>query len=232
MQRDVTDRRRLEFEVLEAAGREQEWMAREIHDGLGQVLTGSGMQLHVLARALKEKGEASLAADAVRIQGYVSDALDQARTISRGLIPVTVDPGELAPALDHLCEAAGQSLDVEIAFEASGPFAVASSERAGHLYRIAQEALANAARHGEAHRVTVTLTEDGSEGTMIIRDDGIGITDDALEAGGGLGMRTMAYRARRVSGTLDVQQHPDGGTQVRVRFPLVLAEDGVPKASG
>ena len=220
IQRDVTERRRLEHEVLEAAGREQEWMAREIHDGLGQVLTGASIQLHAVARELAADGHAALAEDARRIAGHVDSALDQARTISRGLFPVPVEAGELAPALEHLCAEASQSLRLAITFHADGPFAVASSERAGHLYRILQEALANAARHGHARRVEVALARDGTDGTLTVRDDGSGISDQALEAGGGLGMRTMAYRARRVGGTLDVGRVPEGGTEVRVRFTL------------
>ncbi len=222
LQRDVTHQRRLEFEVLEAAGREQEWMARELHDGLGQVLTGSGIQLHVLVNELEGRGELALATDARRIGEHIGDALEQARTISRGLFPVTVEPGELAPALEHLCQEAGQSLGVEIEFVADGDFLVASSERAGHLYRIVQEALTNAARHGGARCVEVHMSRDGAEGQLVVRDDGTGITDQALESGGGLGLRTMAYRARRVGGGVDVGRHDGGGTEVRVRFALVV----------
>lgn len=223
IQRDVTDRRQLEHEVLEAAGREQEWMAREIHDGLGQILTGSGIQLHLLERALRNRDDAQLADDAARISGYIASALDQARTISRGLFPVTVEAGELRHALEHLCTELSGSLGVKVAFQADGTFVLASAERAGHLYRIVQEAVTNATRHGQAQRVDVVLSHDGTEGTLSVRDDGTGIPDHALERGGGLGMRTMAYRARRVGGVLDVHPRPDGGTEVQVRFAILPA---------
>ena len=226
LQLDVTDQRRLEFEVLEAAGREQEWMARELHDGLGQVLTGSAIQLHVLAQELEARGDASLAGDALRIKTYVLDALEQARTISRGLFPVAIEAGELAPALRDLCQDAGGSLGLDIRFESRGSIEVASAERAGHLYRIVQEALTNAARHAQAQRVRVTLTREGLEGTLTVLDDGRGIADAALESGGGLGLRTMAYRARRVGGMVTVGRGEQAGTLVRARFPLVAAEAG------
>lgn len=232
LQRDVTDQRRLEHEVLEAAGREQEWMARELHDGLGQVLTGSGIQLHVLQQHLLAQGDAGLAADAERIGGHISDALSQARTISRGLFPVAIEPGELAPALEHLSTEAGETLGLDVSFEARGSFEVESTERAGHVYRIAQEALTNAARHGEAQKAWVTLVQDGSEATLSVRDDGSGITDRALESSDGLGLRTMAYRARRVGGLLDVRRHDTGGTEVRARFPLASAEVGEGREKG
>ena len=217
-QRDVTDRRRLEHEVLEAAGREQERIARELHDGLGQVLTGSAMQLHVVERELAAQGDAALADDVVRIRGHIRDALEQARAIARGLFPVEIDPDGLAPALERLCVEAGQSFGVECHFESDGAVTVASSEAAGHLYRVVQEAATNAVRHGRAARIDVDLSLDGDDAVLTVRDDGAGIEDDAL-GGGGLGLRTMAYRARRVGGTLKVQPGDGGGTVVRLRFP-------------
>ena len=219
-QRDVTERRRLEHEVLVAAEREQERMARDIHDGLGQVLTGSAMMLSAAERELAADGRAELAADLARIRGHVSDALDQARAIARGLFPVEIDPDGLAPALRQLCEDVAGVLGVACTFEAGDRLAVASSESAGHLYRIVQEATTNAVRHGRARAVDVTLSRDGDDAVLAVRDDGSGISEAAVEGGGGLGLRTMAYRARRVGGTLEVQPADGGGTVVRVRFPV------------
>ena len=219
-QRDVTERRRLEHEVLVAAEREQERMAREIHDGLGQVLTGSAMKVAVVERELAERSP-ELAAELARVRGHISDALGQARAIARGLFPVEIDPDGLAPALRQLCEDAGAVLGVACSFRADDALAVASSETAGHLYRIVQEATTNAVRHGHAEHVAVTLSRDGDGAVLAVRDDGSGITEAALEDGAGLGLRTMAYRARRVGGTLEVQAEPGGGTLVRVRFPAV-----------
>ncbi len=217
-QRDVTDQRRLEHEVLEAAGREQERIARELHDGLGQVLTGSAMQLHVVERELAARGDDALADDLVRIRGHVSDALDQARAIARGLFPVEVDPDGLAPALGRLCAEVGQSFGVECHFESDAAVAVASGEAAGHIYRVVQEAATNAVRHGHAERIDVALSLNGDDAVLTVRDDGTGIEDDAL-GGSGLGLRTMAYRARRVGGALEVRAADAGGTVVRLRFP-------------
>ena len=218
-QRDVTERRRLEHEVLEVTGREQERMAREIHDGLGQVLTGVSIKLAVLERALAASGERALAADAGRSAELVAEALDQARAISRGLFPVAIEPDGIDAALDRLVNEAEKDLDIACSFEAADPVAAPSSEAAGHLYRIAQEALTNAVRHGRAHHVQIALARgDAQTATLTVRDDGDGITDGALEGAGGLGLRTMAYRARRIGGVLDVQRAADGGTVVRVRF--------------
>ena len=220
-QRNMTDQRRLEHEVLVATEREQERMAREIHDGLGQVLTGSAMKIAVVERELVNDGRDELAEELGRVRGHVSDALDQARAIARGLFPVEIGPGGLAPALRQLCQDASTVLGVACSFHADVSPAVASSEAAGHLYRIVQEATTNAVRHGRARQVAVTLSHDGDDAVLAVRDDGGGITEAALEGGSGLGLRTMAYRARRVGGTLDVQPADGGGTLVRVRFPAV-----------
>ena len=221
-QRDVTERRRLEHEVLAAAGREQERMARELHDGLGQLLVGAQMKLAVLEGELRDPAALdpkALAAAAARVSEIVGKAHGQARAIARGLFPVNVAPDGLGEALDRLVTEAHESLGVEATISSSTPVVLRSSEQAGHLYRIAQEAITNAVRHGHAGHVTVGLDrlDDGTV-ALTVRDDGVGIPDEALEGGEGIGLRTMAYRARRVGGVLDVWRREDGGTAVRVRF--------------
>ena len=221
-QRDVTERRRLEHEVLEVAGREQERMARELHDGLGQLLVGAQMQLAVVERALQNAQDldpAALAGTVARASEIVGEAHGQARAIARGLFPVNIEPDGLMVALERLTSEARESLGVDATFTFEVPVVVGSSEQAGHLYRIVQEAMTNAVRHGHAEHVAIGLSDAG-DGTvaLTVQDDGVGIDDDALDDGAGLGMRTMAYRARRVGGALDVRALDGGGTAVRVRF--------------
>ena len=218
-QRDVTERRNLELEILEVASREQERIAQDLHDGLGQVLTGATFKLQTLQNALRGRGDDALAADALRAQDLIEQALRQARAVARGLFPVDVESHGLATALGRLAADASEAFGVDCAFEAVGSGQVEPRERAGHLYRIAQEALANAARHGRASTVTITLAHgDGDHVALTVRDDGVGIADEALERGGGLGLRTMAYRARRVGGAFDVHVPDGGGTVVSVRL--------------
>ncbi|MDT0631735.1 PAS domain S-box protein [Rubrivirga sp. S365] len=218
-QRDVTERRNLEREILEVASNEQERIAQDLHDGLGQVLTGATFKLQTLQNALRRGGNDALAADAERAQEMIEQALGQARAVARGLFPIDVESDGLEAALRRLAEDASEAFGVDCRFVSVGSAQVEPRERAGHLYRIAQEALANAARHGRASAVTITLAhEDGAGVTLTVEDDGVGIADGALERGGGLGMRTMAYRARRVGGALDVRALDDGGTAVSVRL--------------
>ncbi|MDT7856359.1 PAS domain S-box protein [Rubrivirga sp. S365] len=237
-QRDVTEQRRLEDEVLTASAREQERMARELHDGLGQVLTGAAMQLQVL-ETLIGRGDldaAALAARAGRAHELVAGAHEQARAIARGLSPLAIEPDGLDAALARFAADAEAALGVDCTVEAEVHVVLGSAEEAGHLYRIVQEAVTNAVRHGRAGRVAVGLADAGGGAVALtVRDDGAGIADEALEGGGGLGLRTMAYRARRVGGALDVRRLEGGGTAVRVRFsprrPGGAAGDGAAGAS-
>ena len=218
-QRDVTERRNLEREILEVSSREQERIAQDLHDGLGQVLTGATFKMQTLQNELRRRGDDALAADARRAQELVEQALQQARAVARGLFPVDVEADGLAVALRRLAEDASEAFGIECRFVSRGRSPVEPRERAGHLYRIAQEALANTARHGKARTVTITLVHDDPDDvTLTVRDDGVGVADGALAQGGGLGLRTMAYRARRVGGTFDIYTPPDGGTVVAVRL--------------
>jgi PAS domain S-box-containing protein len=219
-QRDVTERRRLEREVLEASAREQERMARELHDGLGQVLTGAAFKLQALDVRLGRDGvDPAALADLRRTLELVEAAHQQARAIARGLFPVDVEADGLMAALERLAADAGAAFGVDCSFVYDRPVVVQSKEDAGHLYRIVQEALANAARHGRAEAVVVSVSH-GHDGVaaLTVQDDGVGIPDGALDEGGGLGLRTMRLRADRVGGGLDVRRLDGGGTAVTVRF--------------
>jgi PAS domain S-box-containing protein len=231
-QHDVTARRRLEAEVLEAAGREQERMARELHDGVGQVLAGAAYYLHALAQDLAAEGSAH-AGRAARVAEIVQDAQGQSRALARGLFPVALTGG-LRAELARLAEETAAATGVACRLACPGPVAVEQPDRAADLYRIAQEAIANAVRHGRPQAVCVRLEPPRAErggapgdalALLAVEDDGVGI---GAAGGGGAGLRTMRYRARRLGGSLEVAAREGGGTAVRVRFPLraPVAPDG------
>lgn len=225
-QRDVTNRHRLEREVLEVATREQERMARDLHDGLGQVLVGTTFRLEALRGALarvREGGDIdidSMMADVSRTRDLVGHALAQARAIARGLSPVDVAEGGLLSALHALATDASEAYGIDCTFEVDHSLDLDDPDAPAHLYRIAQEALANAARHGRARTVAISICHSEGEATLSICDDGIGISDSAPDETDGLGLRTMAYRAARVGGTLTIQKGEPTGTEVRVRLAV------------
>ena len=243
-QHDVTERRRLEAEVLEATSRAEAALARDLHDGVGQVLAGTALHLHVLAQDLDADGSAH-AARAARAAELVADAQRQSRALAHGLFPLAVGAGGLGEALGRLAEETAGATGVACQFACPRPVAVEPPDRATDLYRIVQEALSNAVRHGRARAVCVRLeapptrpAESRAPGDALallaVEDDGDGLPDGALDGAGGLGLRTMQYRARRLGGSLEVTARDGGGTAVRVRFPVrgAVASDGPAVASG
>lgn len=238
-QRDVTQRRLLEHQVLDASSRAQERIGQDLHDNLGQLLTGASF----LARSLAERLAAEAhpqAAEAARVAELVRQGIEQARALARGLHPVDIEAGGLGVALERLAESVRDVYEIACTVEASVPPGAVRGARVVDLYRIAQEAVTNAIRHGRARRIRLRLgpadaaaRADDPEAAphdllLEIADDGVGIPDEALEEGGGMGLHTMRYRARRLGGTLTVRRAANGGTVVRCRFdPDTLPiEDG------
>lgn len=222
-QRDVTEQRRLEAEVLGATSRAQAEVARELHDGVGQVLAGTAFLLHGLADDLRTEGSAH-AAQASRSAALIQEAQQQARALARGLDPVAVASDGLAAELERLAAETAAAYDVDCRYICARAVAVQPDDRAADLYRIAQEAVRNAVRHGRPSAIQICLeapaTDDGvSDGlaALVIEDDGAGVAGDVE---GGLGISTMRYRARRLGGSLEVGPRPEGGTMVQVRFPV------------
>ena len=222
-QRDVTPRRRLEREVLQAATSAQEQIARDLHDGLGQVLTGTAFQLHGIVQQLR--AEASpLADDVAKAASHLQGAQDQARSLAHSLFPIAVRADGLFDALRQLAADASEAYNVTCTFATNITDPIASGETTGHLYRIAQEAMTNAIRHGDPSTVHIRLSGLPSatgtipQGVLTIEDDGSGI--DEYESDG-MGMNTMQYRARQIGGVFKVDSISSGGTVVQVQFPLV-----------
>jgi signal transduction histidine kinase len=146
----------------------------------------------------------------------VNQSIETARSLARGLLPVSAEEGGLVPALRTLA-ARGEALygiDVRCSIENRLPLPLAVGE-ASHLYRIAQEALTNAVRHGQARRVEIGLRVEGERYFLTISDDGGGMPADA-RIGEGLGLRIMAHRARLLAASLDFGANTPHGTWVRV----------------
>lgn len=215
--RDVTERRELLKEVIEAAGREQERIGYDLHDGLGQELTGISLMLKALQGRVNRKPE-ELRRELDEILRLVNHALGSTRAIARGLSPVALEQGGLAEALRDLVGQARErsGLRVRLNLRATGdwhpPPAVAL-----HLYRMAQEALSNAIRHAGASQVTVSLDETAGRIRLRITDNGKGIPGRGPDDGG-LGLRIMQYRAQLIGALLDIGPAANGGTKIVVQW--------------
>lgn len=219
----TTERQRLEHEIIEIAGREQQRIGGDLHDGIGQELTGIALMLRGVATQLDEAGS-PLKSDVEDVIALVNGTIDSARSLARGLSPVSTEHDGLAAALEALTERCRARYGVSVEFvNEAGPVAQRLDETtATHLYRIAQEALTNMARHSLAKvaKVRLAVPPSGSGLQLSIEDNGCGFERDVADASGGLGLKTMRYRAQLLGGELIVEALPGGGTAVRCTLAL------------
>ena len=215
---DVSERKRLEQEVLDIANCERRRFGHELHDGLCQELTGVALMLRSMATHLQR----NLLPTHRQIEdliALVTGAIDSARAMAHGLSPVTVDRGGLVSALGALAHRARKSYGIDVRLRSKVPPGLTIEEAtASHLYRIAQEAINNAMKHGHARAITVALQAHGDKVQLSVSDDGIGLPAGAAY-GPGMGIKIMAYRARMISGVVDVAPRRGGGTRVQCVCP-------------
>jgi PAS domain S-box-containing protein len=213
---DITDYRRLEQEVLRVSEVERRSIGQDLHDGLGQHLTG----IELLVQALEQKLPQKHQPEAARISHHVREAIRQTRALARGLSPVELEANGLMSALQELADNIGNMFRISCRFHCPQPVLIADNAAATHLFRIAQEAVSNAVRHGQARAVVIALTA-GNEVRLSVKDDGRGLPPEN-ERGHGIGLRIMQYRAGMTGGTLSIQSVPGDGTAVVCSAPATL----------
>lgn len=213
---DITARRRLEEQIVEISAREQRRIGQDLHDGLGQHLTGIELMTHTLEQTLAA-GKRAEAEQAAKISKYVREAIRQSKTLARGLSPVELDRNGLMSALQELAGSTSDLCRIQCVFECPVPIQIDDNKVATQLYRIAQEAVNNAVKHGRARKISIRLAKDSEvRAKLAIRDDGAGFARDSSTAGMGLGI--MQYRASVIGGVLDIQSELRKGTEVRCAF--------------
>lgn len=209
---DITERKRLEQQLLEVGEREQRRIGHDLHDGLCQELNG----ICYLAKLLEREMERELpgrAGEAERLGKLLAHALQVTRKVARGLQPVPPVPEGLMLTLRELADRTRDLYGVECRFECRKPVLVRQHSTATHLYRMAQEAVSNALKHGHPTRIRVRLAPR-SEGILLgVRDNGVGIRRRHRSARG-MGLHILQYRAEAIRGTLVVRRRPEGGTEV------------------
>lgn len=216
--RDISERRRLEQEILNISEQERRRIGQDLHDGLGQMLTGIGLLSQDVTKHLQEEGH-DRADDMAEITEHVKEADQYARDLSHGLIPVDVEGNGLPEALRRLAQNAERLFDVGCEFQEVDRAVVSDTSTANHLYRIAQEAVNNAVRHGDADHVKIVLATGPEQIRLQVRDDGSGFDIDETAEMEGMGLRIMNYRARIVGGTLDISSAINEGTVVTCTIP-------------
>jgi len=218
LREEIQQRQRLERELIEISEREQRRIGQELHDSLGQQLTGIAIMTKVLEQKLQrqDSGEAS---DAGEIAQLVNEAISQTRQLSRGLHPVALDEHGLMSALEALGATTQRVFGIACEFPCERPVAVKDTAVATHLYRIAQEAVTNAIRHGETSRIVLELTAARNRGMLTIENNGRDFPAER-PTGEGMGLKVMRYRAEMIGAVLDIGPAPTGGTRVTCAFDL------------
>ena len=217
--RDITERKRLEKEILEISEREQRRIGQDLHDGLCQQLAGIEMLSQVLAKKLAAKSKDG-SARATEIAKAVREAISQTRLLARGLSPVTLESEGLMSALTELALNTEKMFHVRCNFDC--PVVVKFNDHAAatHLFRIAQEAVSNAIKHGRAKIISIELRENPSHLHLQINDNGTGFPKKFSHSSG-MGLGIMQSRINMVGGTVSIERRPDGGTRVVIMAPKI-----------
>ena len=222
---EIIERQRLEREILEVSEREQCRLGQDLHDGLGQELVGIALHGKVLANTLEAEYHPSAKA-AADIATYTRGSIDSARRLAKGLYPVELSRYGLLLALEDLAHQTSERLGTCCELRQSGEEPALPKSAEIHIYRIVQECISNALKHGQAHRITIeSLAGDGVH-TFTVTDDGLGFEKRAGSSG--MGLHLMDYRARVIGAEIDVRKPAEGGCRVTCQMP---ANDFADKAS-
>jgi signal transduction histidine kinase len=213
---DITSRKILEKQIAEVSEREQRRMGQDLHDGLCQHLVSTGFASAILQNKLQER-KIPEATDAGRITDLINDAITQARALARGLYPVKLEVDGLPSALEQLAESVQNLTRINCEFRCEEPVQIHSEVAGTNLYRIAQEAVNNAIKHGRAKNLVIELEAVENEVTLSVSDDGIGFSPE-LKKENGMGLSIMNYRARLIGASLDIRRGSHGGTTVVCSF--------------
>jgi PAS domain S-box-containing protein len=215
---DMTERNRLQREVLRVVEQEQARVGHDLHDGVGQTMTGMVIMMEALEAELQGEARAS----AKRIHELMNESVSEVRRMSHGLSPTSIKYRGLAGALNLLAETVRTNFRTPCTCDVDARLAINNEDKEAHLFRIAQEAVNNALRHGRPDKVKISLHGTGHrECELRIEDDGVGIRKPKSpqeNGNGGIGMRVMEYRANLIGGRLKIQNRSKHGVIVTCHF--------------
>lgn len=216
--RDIGERKRLEAGMVAANEQVRQEIGQELHDALGQQLTGISLLAKTLNRQLAARGDA-LQKDAAAVVDLSRQAVEQVRNLSHGLYPVNLRRLGLGGALQELAETTAHGFGIEFPVEVDETAAKLPEHAALHFYRIAQEATNNAIRHAKATRISISLRSDGDAVELCIQDNGPGLPSPPATAAG-MGLSIMAYRASLLGAMIEYRSAPESGLAVICRRPI------------
>ncbi len=220
LQAEVEERKRLEGEIARAVEREQLRLGQELHDGLGQQLTGIGYMMTALQMKLR-KLSPTRAKEARRLQRLLQQSVEQTRVLAKGFYPVELEKHGLLVALLEIISKNDPHSEISYSVQSDGnPIAAAlKGPLAIQLFRIAQEAVHNATKHAKAGNVLIRLAKANGDITLMVKDNGLGFPPN-MDSSKGMGVRIMRHRARMIGGKLDFSNDPAGGGVVTCSVPF------------
>ena len=215
---EMAKREMLEKELLAVSEREQRRIGHDLHDSLCQHLTATALAGQVLGEKLEAKGLPETA-DAGRVVTLVEEGITLARSLARGLAPVELEAEGLMSALRELAKSVGERFKVNCMFEAPEFVPIDDPASAIHLFRIAQEAISNAIKHGRAKNVVIALSINPGGVRLSITDDGVGLPDPLPEIRG-MGLNIMRHRSAIIGANFDIRRIAHG-TRVECTLPVL-----------
>ncbi len=214
---DITERKRIKEQIVDISGREQRRIAHDLHDGLGQELAAIGYRIGALESRLR-RGNATEAKEAGEIVTMAQAALARTRDLVKFVQPVAMDAQGLKQSLKDLAQSSSRLYNIDCRFKCPRSIAMANPDVSLHVYRIAQEAVHNAVRHGKATRIQIGLHARKKLAELVISNNGADFNPPRSDRNRGLGLHIMSYRANVLHGELTIQRQLPKGTVVRCLF--------------
>ncbi|MHC4192350.1 MAG: sensor histidine kinase [Planctomycetota bacterium] len=218
LQQEAEDRKRLEKELLSISERERQRIGQELHDSIGQQLTGIAFMMEVLGDKLSDKSLSEQVSYAEKINARVSQATEQTHNLARGLHPIDLDRNGLVSALHELKANTEQLFEVSCTLKCEKAASINDVPVAINLYRIAQEAITNAIKHGKAKKIMIELTSKNGGLTLTVENDGLDFLAGPSHSEG-MGLKIMRYRAEIINSSFDIHKGTNGGTIVTCVLP-------------
>ncbi len=217
LQQEAEDRKRLEKELLSIIERERQRIGQELHDSIGQQLTGIVFMIESLGGKLTNKSLGEESAYTEKINTCVSQAVEQTRNLAKGLHPIDLERNGLVLALQELADNTEHLFNISCVMKCEEVIRIDDIAKAINLYRITQEAITNAIKHGKANNIKIELTAKDNCLTLMVKNDGLDFPAKPAQSKG-MGLKIMQYRAEILNGSLDIHKGTDGGTVVTCVF--------------
>jgi PAS domain S-box-containing protein len=204
LRQEIEQRKKLEREILNISEQEQRRIGQELHDSLGQQLTGISFMTRVLEQKLAKRS-APEESDVTEVLKLVNQAANQARGLAKGLHPVDLDRGSLVSSLQELASSTQQLFGIKCSFNYDGKIEL------------------NAIKHGRTKKIEIKLARTGNRAILIIENDGRDFPAEFEQRGTGMGLQIMDHRVDLIAGELTIRRGPKGGTVVTCSFPIEQA---------